>query len=353
VATHGAADDKTAPAEAPNVHLWSRDGFVGTNAIALRPAYTPAYLTVEGPHAPRRLNLFDLAVEDQSKVEGLPTELMRSKLGVTVSVSRRRGPMRFTLRNAEADELHFVQSGRCRFDTDFGSLEAGPLDFVCIPRAVSYRVEPLGTDFLAVIVESPDPLKFDTPAPFGMVNFGASVRRAVIAPGAGAQAGPHILLVKTEDGITRFEMAADPLPAIAQVGGAVPVWALNLANIVPVGYGKSGGPPAQFLSTANSGVMFYTLSARPGRRPPIHHNADYDEIVCYAAGPGSWGKVSEPGTLTWVPKAVTHHGPTEDVAEGYQAWLLETRATMRFTPAALEKAALMETGLFGYQSPRS
>ena len=258
--------------------------------------------------------------------------------------------MPFTLRNAEADELHFVQSGRARFDTDFGAIEAGSLDFVCIPRAVSYRVTPLSDDFAALILESPEPLQFDTPAPFGMVNYSKSVRRAAPLTGAMAQRGPHTLLIKSEDGFTRFEMAADPLPATAHMGGTVPVWALNLTEIVPVHYGKSGGPPAQFLSTASTSVMMYTMSARSGRRPPIHHNADYDEIIVYAAGPGAWGAISEPGTMTWVPKAVTHHGPNEDVPEGYQAWLLETRSTMRFTSTALQRAAPMETGLYGYQA---
>jgi homogentisate 1,2-dioxygenase len=348
MATQGPVDEKGAAA-APNAHLWSRDGFLGTNAIALRAAYTPAYLSVSGPHAPRRLSIVDLKSADHEYADGLPTEIMTSKTGVKFSVSRRRAPMPFTIRNAEADEVHFVQSGRCRFDTDFGSLEAGPLDFVCIPKAVSYRVEPLSPDLVALIVESPEPLIFDTPAPFGMVNFGAAVRRATITPGAALKTGPHILLIKSEDGITQFEMVADPVPAIAQVGGSPPVWSLNLASIVPISYGKSGGPPAQFLSTANTGVMLYSLSARPGKRPPVHHNADFDEVVFYAAGPGAWGKVSEPGTLTWVPKGVTHHGPSEDVPEGYLAWLLETRSTMRFTPAALEKAAPMETGLYDFQ----
>jgi homogentisate 1,2-dioxygenase len=341
-------DDEGAGA-APNAHLWSRDGFLGANAVALRTGYTPTYLSANGPHAPRRLSVVDLKSADYESAGGLPMEIMTSKTGVKISVSRRREPMPFTIRNAEADELHFVQSGRCRFDTDFGSLEAGPHDFVGIPKAVSYRVEPLSPGLVTLIVDSPEPLIFDTPAPFGMVNFGAAVRRAAIAPGTAAKAGPHTLLIKSEDGITQFEMAADPLPAIAQVGGAPPVWALNLASIVPVSYGKSGGPPAQFLSTADTRVMLYSLSARPGKRPPVHHNADYDELVFYVAGPGAWGKVSEPGTLTWVPKAVTHHGPSEDVPEGYLAWLLETRSTMRFTPAALEKAAPMETGLYDFQ----
>jgi homogentisate 1,2-dioxygenase len=350
MATEGPSDGKD-PAAAPNAHLWSRDGFLGTNAIALRAAYTPAYLSASGPHAPRRLSVFDLKTPDQFDAGEMPLTVMTSKSGLTLSVSRRRAPMTFTLRNSNADEIHFVQSGRCRFDTDFGSLEAGPLDFVCIPRAVSYRVEPLSPDLVIVIVESPEPLKFDTPAPFGMVNFSVSVRRAAVAPDSVARAAPHILLIKSEDGITRFEMTADPLPAIAQVGGTPPVWALNLAAVVPVSYGKSGGPPAQFASTASTGVMLYSLSARPGKRPPVHHNADYDEIVFYAAGPGAWGKVAVPGTLTWVPKAVTHHGPSEDVPEGYSAWLLETRSTMRFTPAALEQARAMETGLYDFQPP--
>ena len=157
MATSGPVDDKGG-ASPPNPHLWSRDGFLGTNAIALRAAYTPAYLSANGPHAPRRVCIFDLQSTDLESADGLPMEIMTSKAGVKVSVSRRRAPMPFTLRNAEADEIHFVQAGRCRFDTDFGSLEAGRMDFVCIPHAVSYRVEPLSTDLAVLIVESPEPL---------------------------------------------------------------------------------------------------------------------------------------------------------------------------------------------------
>jgi homogentisate 1,2-dioxygenase len=47
-----------------------------------------------------------------------------------------------------------------------------------------------------------------------------------------------------------------------------------------------------------------------------------------------------------VPKGVTHNGPAENVPEGYFAWLLESRATFRLTPAAMVVAELMETGLY-------
>jgi homogentisate 1,2-dioxygenase len=37
----------------------------------------------------------------------------------------------------------------------------------------------------------------------------------------------------------------------------------------------------------------------------------------------------------------------EAVPEGYQAWLLETRATLKLTPEALMASELMETGRYG------
>lgn len=338
----------SSPAPGPN--LWSRDGFLGTNAIAVRAEYLPTYVSVTGPHKPQRLSIFDIEAEDQDNELGMPTTVMESRCGLALAVSRRSKPMPFAVRNAEGDELHFIQSGKVRFHTDFGVIEAGPLDFVCIPRAVTFRVEPLTDDLAVLILVSPNPLRFDTPAPFGMVNFAKNVRRAVVTNAGPASAGPHKLFIKSFDGVTQFEMLHDPVQAVAQVGGEQPVWALSLRDVIPIVYGDIGGPPAQFLSTADTGVMSYTLSARLGGRPPVHVNADYDEIVIYAEGPGAWGNVDQPGTLTWVPKAVTHHGPVENVPEGYQAWLIEVRPTMRLTEAAAKHARLMETSLYGFQN---
>jgi homogentisate 1,2-dioxygenase len=345
-------DTKSGNAAPPTPHLWSRDGFLGANAIALRADYTPSYHSVIGPHAPHRINLFEIRTDDMADPWALPTPIMTARSGLELSVSRRRTASPFTLRNAEADELVFVQSGRARFLTDFGDIDAGPLDFVLLPRAISYRVEPLDQDLLLLILASPEPLRFDTPAPFGMINFSTAVRRSQIAAEGPRRQAPHPLVIKSFDGVTRFDMVNDPLQALRQVGGTTPVWALNLKDIVPISYGDRGGPPAQFLSAADTSVMSYTLAARPGGRPPVHHNADYDELILYAEGPGVWGNVSEPGTLSWVPKAVTHHGPAEDVPEGFQAWLIEVRPTMRITPAAQPHAALIETSDYGLQTSR-
>jgi homogentisate 1,2-dioxygenase len=52
----------------------------------------------------------------------------------------------------------------------------------------------------------------------------------------------------------------------------------------------------------------------------------------------------EPGAVTWVPKGVIRRGPSENVPEGYQAWLLDARAPLRWTPQAIAASQLMETG---------
>ena len=117
-----------------------------------------------------------------------------------------------------------------------------------------------------------------------------------------------------------------PPVEFADVDGQAPVWQMNLANIAPVAYPTAGGPPAPFATTESTDLMVFTLSSRPPTgRPPQHHNADFDEILFYFEGPGPFGKVTEPGAMTWIPKGVTHWGANENVPEGYLAWLIESR----------------------------
>lgn len=336
----------------PNVTLWSRGGFLGASAVTLQPGYTPDYVSVQGAHAPRRLVLSRLDAPDRADPTALPLTVLTSAAGAAIGLSRRREAMPFVFRNVECDELHFIQSGSVRFDTEFGAIEAAEDDFVFIPRSVAYRTVPLSEDLLALIVESPQALDFDLPTQFGMVNMAMDVRRAAVAPPtAPPSAAPppvHELILKARDGLTRFLKPTDPLFAVAHIAGDSPVWALNLRKINPVSFGGMGGAPAHFLAAPGKAMLVFTLSSRASKmRAPVHHNADYDEIIIYTRGPGAYGAADEPGTLMLTPKGVTHHGPSEDVPEGYLAWLIETHSTMRFTPEALAAATLMETGLYG------
>ena len=255
--------------------------------------------------------------------------------------------MPYVVRNVEADEIHFIQSGTVRFETDVGCLSATEGDFVCIPRSVAYRYAPTGDAMRSIIVESPSALKLAPPAPSGLLNVARDLKYAEVDSSMPA-GGPTRLVLKTLDPEnTVFTMPHDPLALGVRLSESVPVWKLNLAHIQVHAYLPEGGPPSQFLSSSAGDILMFNLSARPGGRPPVHINADFDEVICYVRGPGVWGGCAEPGTLTCVPKGVIHHGPSEDVPEGYQAWLLETRATLRWTPKAIAASELMETGQYG------
>jgi homogentisate 1,2-dioxygenase len=329
--------------ETPNFQLWSRQGFGGPLSLLIRPTNGTEYISVQGPHAPRRAVLERMAPTDQTDAEALPSVVATSKIGVRLLVSGRTRPMPFVVRNVDADEIHFIQSGEVKFETDAGSLMANEGDFICIPRSIAYRFAPAGQGMRSLIVESPSALQLTPPGPAGMINFGRDVHYADVDEQI-PTGGTTRLLLKSADGEnTTFVLPHDPLALGARLTAAVPVWKLNLAKIQLLAYLPEGGPPSPFLTSHAQDVLMFNLSARPGGRAPIHVNADFDEVVHYVRGPGAWGHCTEPGTLTWVPKGVVHHGPKEDVPAGYAAWLLETRATLRWTPEAIASSELMET----------
>lgn len=322
---------------------WSREGFSGDKAFVQRAVYSPDYVTADGPHAPRRLQVGSVGAGEAADAAGLPLVIAQARSGLRLGVARRRTAMPYIMRNVECDELHFVQSGELRVRTPFGSIVGTPGDFVCIPRSVAYTLASEHGETLTLVVESPPALRFAVEPP------GAPFLRGVryAEPDAERAGGTTTLLLKSGDELTWFQLPHDPLAIVGATSGVKPVWKLNLADIPPV----TSGSPAPFLCTEGNEILVYTLSARPGGRPPIHVNADYDEAIYYFRGPGAWGAVDEPGTFTWVPKGVTHNGPSENVPAGFLAWLLESRSTLRFTPAALRVADLMETGMYGKLAP--
>ena len=331
----------------PILQLWTRDGFNGTASVVTRPTYAPDYLSVEGPHVPRRALLSDVQADDRDHADALPSLLAASTSGVRLFVSRRRAPMPFVVRNVEADEIHYVQAGSALFETDVGSIEVQEKDFLCIPRSIAYRFTPKDGNYLSLIVESRSAVKLAPPAPTGMINFARDVRHAEIPPDTPAGGLTRLILKTADEPHTVFTLPHDPLALGVRLTTDIPVWKLNLESIQLLTYQPVGGPPGSFLTSANGDLLMFNLSARQSGRPPVHINADFDELVLYAGGPGAWGGCSEPGTLTHVPKGVIHHGPPEDVKEGYLAWLLETRATLRWTPKALSASQPMETGQYG------
>jgi homogentisate 1,2-dioxygenase len=102
----------------PNVQLWSREGFGGPLSVFIRPTNGTEYISVQGPHAPRRAVLERMTPADQTDPAALPSVVATSKIGIQLLISGRAQPMPFVVRNVDADEFHFIQSGEVKFETD-------------------------------------------------------------------------------------------------------------------------------------------------------------------------------------------------------------------------------------------
>jgi homogentisate 1,2-dioxygenase len=337
------ADSQTS--DEPGVAIHTREGFAGDVCAVLRPNSVHQYVEVSGPHAPHRVELAKLRLPDREDPTSVAAPFLVGRSGLAISASALTRPTPHVQKNAECDELHFIQEGELDFVTAFGTLRAEPGDFVYVARSVGYRLVPVSASTLRLIVDIPERLRLAASQPFGIVD----VARHVIQPDASKPSanGPKELWLKSFDGVTRYTMRGDPLAFSAVLGGPVPVWKLNLTHIAQQTTTSGVCPPAQFAETPTRRSLFFTLSSRVVGRPPHHDNADYDEVILYFRGPGSWGSVNTPGVLTWVPKGTTHWGATEEVPEGYWAWLLECADTLRLTEAAGRAAELMETGLYG------
>jgi homogentisate 1,2-dioxygenase len=246
------------------------------------------------------------------------------------------------LKDVYRDQVLYVQEGHARLETDFGVLDLAPLDMVRIPRSVGLRLVDV-KELRLFIVASVNPLNVDpendavlSPA---LVDTPRGYENPMGAP------GEHELVVRHGEHMTSYFFDYDPLAIIESVGAPV-VQRFNLANVNPLVVKGVAAPPAQLISDPTTETMFYYMGAREGGRPPVHHNADYDEIAIYGQGPGAFGALSVPGLTVWVPKGVIHQGPEEYVPEGFVGWLFETRANLVLTEAGRQIAHLMETTAF-------
>lgn len=319
------------------IYNYTRNGFAGTRTNAARTGYAPAYSRIEGDYAPRRFDIAGVA----NSPRGLPVRLLEAD-GVSVEIAQHEVAMAFALRNVIADEVHYVVAGQARLETDLGALDVRTGDFVLIPKAIAYRIAAVSVPLAEIVVASAGMLDV-SPQPGAVLNVALDVDGPVPFDDAG---GEHEVVVRHQGGVTSYFYDFDPL-ACTGVVGAPQVRRFNIDAVRGLGVSNGGIVPGRLIDDANGAVLFYHLGSRRSDRPPIHCNADYDEVIVFANGPGTYGGMGVPGNIAWTPKGIAHHGAEEDVAQPYEAWLLETRASLKMTPAGTALAKLMETGEYG------
>lgn len=328
----------------PHVDLYTRNGFSGPAATIIRAQYTPPYTRVEGSYAPYRFCMDDISESSFSGSEGLPVAILEGE-GVSVEYGIREAVTEVAFRNVFADELHYVLEGEARLETEFGFLDVRSGDFVLLPRAVTYRWATVTATLRELILVTASELSVDPENAPGTLNVVRDVDIPVPNPASDRGPGEYVVVVRHGRGCTKYFYDYDPLPSLATAGAPI-VRRFNIEDIHGLGIEGGDVMPSRIINDATTRTLVFNLGSRRSNRPPVHHNADYDEVIFYVAGPGHYGAVDKPGTVTWTPKGIIHQGPEEDVPEGYKAWLLETRSALSLTPVGLELGRLMETGQF-------
>lgn len=331
----------------PYVDLYTRNGFEGPTATVIRSQYTPSYTRVRGTYAPYRFSAADLDVSAYADPRALPVAILEGA-GVSVELAYRAESTQCAFRNVLADEVHYILEGQALLDTDFGHLELRSGDFVLLPRAVTYRFASVDEAVRELILVTESELSLDPQNAPGVLNVDRDVDAPTPDPSRDRGPGEYEVIIRHGAEFTSYFYDYDPLPCIATAGAPI-VRRFNIADVHGLGVQQGGVMPPRIFNDASTRTLIYDLSNRRSDRPPVHHNADYDEVIFYVAGPGHYGAIDKPGTITWTPKGIIHQGPEEDVPEGYKAWLLEARSQLRLTPAGRELGQLMETGQFDLQ----
>jgi homogentisate 1,2-dioxygenase len=257
-------------------------------------------------------------------------------------------------RDANGDELVYVQSGDAVLETVFGRLDVGAGDYVVIPRSTTHRWSiPAPVEMYLISARG----HVATPARYlnalGQLVEGAPFSERDVR---GPEPEPLLVdgedvpvLVRTRNGLSMHVHATHPFDVVGWDGYLYP-WAMSIHDFEPI-VGRIHQPPPVHQTFA--GPRFVVCSFVPrlfdfdpdAVKVPYHHsNVDSDEVLMYSAGNfmSREGSGIGPGSISLHPPGFVH-GPQPGSRErSVDATRTEEIAVMvdTFSPLALSAEAL-------------
>ncbi len=262
-------------------------------------------------------------------------------------------------RNAIGDECVYVESGRARVETIFGSMEAANGDLVVLPRGTTHRWCPAdGEPLRAYCIESGSHI---APPPRYLSRYGQLLEhapyseralRGVEAPDL-VEGGPTEVYVKhrVRTGIVGSVLtyAAHPFDVVGWDGFLYP-FALNVRDFQPITGRVHQPPPVHQVFAGQNFVICAFLPRMLDYHPlavPIpyyHTNVDSDEVMFYVGGDYSarQGSGIGIGSISLHPGGQAH-GPAPGAVEASlgrkatdeQAVMIDTFRSLEMGPGGL------------------
>ncbi len=330
-----------------------REGFFG-RVSHLYHAHAPTGWTrIEGPLRPHAFYLKNIEPTDLKDPNGLPTAILYND-DLIMLISRRSEPHPAYLRNADGDLLYFVHKGEGTFETDFGTLDFEPGDYIVIPRATTYRMIPKTKDNFFVMIEAHSEILPPTPEMKGLMGMHALYD-------IGALTIPEFTEFKKSDSNAKeYEIRVKrlgewtsifyPFHPIDIVGwrGDLTCFKINMRDIRPVMSPRVHLPPPVHTTFLATNFVICSFLPRPLEEdhdtlkvPFYHRNTDYDEVLFYHDGDFFSRDNIEAAMLTLHPQGI-HHGPHPKALRNQDkltrtnecAMMLDARNPLKIAPEA-------------------
>ena len=284
-------------------------------------------------------------------VTGRALLLANGDVRISYAVADRVSPL---YRNTVGDECVYVESGTAVLETGFGSLAAGPGDYVILPTSTTHRWRPDGEGPLRMLVIETtgrvSPPRRYLSARGQFLQHAPYCERDLRGPTAPliVEGSDVQVLVQHRSGMTQYTYAHHPFDVVGWDGCLYP-WAFNIADFEPT-TGRIPQPPPVNQTFEGPGFVVCSFVPRKvGYKPqavpmPYNHaNVDSDEVMFYTGGSDAdEGAGIRRGSIALHPSGFTHGPQPGSVQRAPGAETFDELAVMvdTFRPLNLAEAAL-------------
>ena len=257
-------------------------------------------------------------------------------------------------RNADGDELLFIHAGSGEFYCDYGHLNIKQGDYVVIPRATMWRIEPHSPMQILLIEATNDSYQLPEKGLVGghAIFDPAMLDTPLIDDAFTAQQSEQSwqVEIKRHGQLSLITYPFNPLDAIGWHGD-LSVVRINWRDIRPLMSHRYHLPPSAHTTFVASRFVICTFVPRPIESDPdalkvpfFHNNDDFDEVLFYHQGNFFSRDNIDTGMVTFHPAGFTHGPHPKAFAAGQQhaktftdevAVMLDTRDALHIGEAAL------------------
>jgi homogentisate 1,2-dioxygenase len=247
---------------------------------------------------------------------------------VVISIARPEQEMSYWYRYAHGDEVIFIHEGAGTLESQFGTLQYGPGDYLVIPTGVIWRILPDSGSAQRMLVVETASGHIQAPRRYlnqhGQLLESAPYSERDLRPPEKLvprdEEGEFEVRVKARGQFTRYFYEHHPLDVVGWDGYLWP-FAFNIGDFEPI-TGRVHQPPPVHQTFEAPGFVLCSFVPRLFDYHPLaipapynHSNVDSDEVIYYVQGNFMSRKGVEAASFTVHPNGIPH-GPHPGTYEG-------------------------------------